>query len=365
MIKHLYIHIPFCARICPYCDFNKRVSNDLMMNRYKDKLIEELSFYKDSLKSVETIYIGGGTPSFYPYIEDVLIKINEYINISNIKEFSIESTPETILNIKDLLPKYGINRVSIGVESLNPKTLEYLNRKNTSYLALKNIIEELNKVGIDNINLDFIYSLPFETIDTIKKELDEIKLLNIKHISFYDLIIEEKTKLYFDLKNNKVNLPSEDDNILMRDLIEEKLAEFGFNRYEISNYSKDGYESIHNLSYWDLEDYLGIGVNSHSLVDNKRFSNTPNLKEYLDSKTFIDIKEYYEYDKKKEYFLMGLRKTKGVSIKEYKKINDIDIFKEFNLNKHIDEGLLEVDGDYLRFTKNGLHLGNIVFEEFV
>ena len=311
MIKHLYIHIPFCKRICPYCDFNKRVSSTEIMEKYRDTLIREIKDSKNDLSNIETIYIGGGTPSFYPYIEDILKTIKEYIDINNIKEYSIESTPETILDIINLLPIYGINRVSIGVESLNQKTIEYLNRKNTSFNELKNIVGKLKNVGINNINLDFIYSLPFETIDSIKNEIDDVLKLGVTHLSFYDLIIEDKTKLSYDLSNKLISLPNEEENIMMRDYIIDTLESNGFKRYEISNYAIKSYESIHNLSYWELEDYIGIGLGSHSLVNDKRYYNTLNIYEYLNYKSIKDMAEQYNLPPN----IVRIRLNKGWDIK--------------------------------------------------
>ncbi len=365
MIKHLYIHLPFCKRICAYCDFTKRVSNLKIMEDYMKKLIEEIDFNKDNLKSIETIYIGGGTPSFYPYLESILKKIKEVVDISKVKEYTIESTLETVLDYKTIYHKYGINRISIGIESLNKDTLKYINRPVYSKESIKDSISELIKNNISNINFDLIYSLPYETIDSIKDTLDLIKDIKPAHISYYDLIVEDKTKLAYDLKNNSISLLDEDTNILMRDLINDSLIDMGYNHYEISNYALNGFESIHNLSYWDLDDYIGLGLNAHSLVNNKRYSNTDSLKEYLNSKNFNDIKNYYEFERCSEYFLMGLRKTKGVSLSKYIKIFNEDPIVKYNLKKHIDNHLLEIDGDYLRFTKEGINLGNIVFEEFV
>jgi len=362
MIKHLYIHIPFCERICPYCDFNKRVSSDRFFLKYRDKLIEEIKENKNNLSDIETIYIGGGTPSFYPYIEDILKTIKEVVDLKKIKEYSIESTPGSINKCLNILNKYGINRVSIGIESLNNETLKYLKRENTNYEFLKEVVNSLHKENIFNINFDLIYGLPFETLDSIKKGLELIYKLNPTHISYYDLIIEENTILNYEINKGIINVSNEDLNIEMRDFIESSLEEHGYFKYEISNYAKRGYESIHNLAYWNNYDYLGLGLNSHSKVNNQRFNNSTNLKEYLDK----NIIAYYDCNPRLEYLLMGLRKVEGVSINKYKELYNSDIFIDFiNIKKHIDNGLLVIDNDYLKFTKNGMHLGNIVFEDLL
>ena len=362
MIKHLYIHIPFCKKICPYCDFNKRVSSDNYMIKYRDKLKEEIKLYKDSYKDLETIYIGGGTPSFYPYLKDILDELNKYIDLKIIKEFTVESTIESLANLIDIIPNYNINRISIGIESFNEKTLEYLGRR----FDINDLCENLNKIkeiGINNINFDLIAGLPFETIDSIKKGLDILISLNPTHISYYDLIKEEKTKLSYDLKMKKINLPKEDEVVEMLNLIDEVLGNNGYTKYEISNYKKEGFESIHNLAYWRLNDYLGLGSSAHSLVGFKRFYNTYDLKEYING----DLNKIEEdTNLKNEYFLMGLRMIKGVSISKYKSIYNKEMFIDFPfINKFIDLGLLRIDGDNLSFTDKGLRLSNIVFREFV
>ena len=335
------------------------------MEAYKNKLIEEIEFNKDKYKFIETIYIGGGTPSFYPYLIDILSKIKEVINLKIVKEYTIESTLETVLDYKNIYSKYGINRISIGIESFNTKTLEYISRPIYSLDYIKHVMNELNKYSIFNINFDLIYSLPYETIESINKTLDYIEILKPNHISYYDLIIENKTKLFYDLKNNKIKLLDEDTNLEMERLIDKRLESLGYIKYEISNYAYEGYKSLHNLSYWNLEEYLGLGLSAHSQYDNKRYSNTTNMKEYLSTLDFNMIKSYYDFNEESEYLLMGLRKIEGISLTEYKNKYNIDPIDKYNLNKHIDSGLLEIKDNYLRFTKKGLDLSNIVFEEFV
>ena len=368
MIKHLYIHIPFCDRICPYCDFNKRVKSDVYEKKYLDHLLLELSYYKDELKDIETIFIGGGTPTAFSYLKELLEAIDEYIDLSKIKEFTIETTPKRALDYLDLYKKYHVNRISIGVETFDPKVNKYLKREENDYISVKNVVKSLKEKGIPEINLDFIYSLPFETLDSLKEDLKRIKELDVEHISFYDLIIEEKTQLYYDLSHNLVELPKEDETILMRDLLDRELINLGYHQYEISNWAKDGYESIHNKSYWLLKDYLGVGLGAHSLVNNKRFNNSNNLKTYASFNNFdeyLSQREYYLCEPEKEYFLMGLRLLSGVSISEYKNRFKKDPYQIFDIKKLIDEGLLIEESDYLHVTKKGRDLGNIVYEEFV
>ena len=369
MIKALYIHIPFCDSICPYCDFNKRVSNDDTQKEYLEKLKEEIDYNSDSFNDLETIFIGGGTPTAFNYLEELLIHLSKYINLKNIKEFTIETTIDRALRYKDIYSKFGVNRISIGVESFNKRINEYLGRKNNKYLYLKKIIKELREVGISNINLDLIFSLPYSNRYTVKEDLLKIEKLNVEHVSFYDLIIENKTKLSYDLDNNLIELPDVDESVKMRDLIDKYMPKFGYHQYEISNWSKDGYESIHNKSYWELKEYLGLGLGAHSQVENKRFSNPTSLKTYAltnSKEEYLSNRVYYEFEKDKEYFMLGLRLIKGVSLTKYKEEFGIDPLDKFKgINKLIDSGLLMIENDYLHLTKRGRDLGNIVFEEFV
>ena len=369
MIKALYIHIPFCDSICPYCDFNKRVSSDETQKMYLKKLKEEIDYNLDSFNDLETIFIGGGTPTAFNYLEELLEYLSLHVNLSKIKEFTIETTIDRALRYKDIYKKYNVNRLSIGVESFNKRINEYLGRKNNKYIVLKKVINELRISGINNINLDLIYSLPSSNRHTVKEDLLKIEKLNVEHISFYDLIIENNTKLKYDLDNNKINLPDEDESIKMRDLIDKYMPRFGYHQYEISNWSKDSFESLHNKSYWELKEYLGLGLGAHSQANNTRFSNPTSLKTYAltnSKEEYLSNRDYYDFEKDKEYFLMGLRLIKGVSIKKIISEFYIDPFTKFKgINKLIENGLLEINNDYLRLTKRGRDLGNIVFEEFV
>jgi len=364
MIEGLYIHIPFCKRICSYCDFNKRVSNNDLMIKYRNALISEIEDNINNYKDLKTIYIGGGTPSFYPYLKDILETLRKYINLSNIIEFTVESTLETVNNIMPFIKEYNINRISIGIESFNKKTLEYINRPYIKNKEIFNIINILRNNGIDNINIDMISGLPYETKHSLKKGLYFLNRLNVDHISYYDLIVEDKTKLSFDLKNKQVSLLSQDDLYEFSKIINKFLRKKKYIRYEFSNYSKISKESIHNLSYWNLKDYLGLGLNSHSLIDGKRYYNTSDIKTYINNPT--KTKEYEETDLKKEYFILGLRKIKGVSLKEYSNIYNIGPLKEYPfINKYLELGLLKINNDMLSFTEKGIDLSNVVLREFV
>jgi len=210
MVKGLYIHLPFCRSICPYCDFVKRVSNKEIQFSYLKSLLVELEIRKEEIQHVETIYIGGGTPTSFLYLKELFEGIQKSVNIEQVKEYSIESTPLDALNYLSIYHHYGINRFSLGVESFDPKILSYCQRKKNSFRDVKEIICELRNEGINNINLDLIYSLPYSSLKTVKYDLKCLKKLNPTHVSYYDLIIEDGTILKHELDKKSISLPCED-----------------------------------------------------------------------------------------------------------------------------------------------------------
>ena len=368
MIKGLYIHIPFCDSICPYCDFKKRLKDDLIEKKYKDALIKEIVNKKEYLKDIDTIYIGGGTPTAFNYLLDILETIDSLIDLSKIKELTIETTTSRCLDYLNIYNKYKVNRISIGVESFDDKLKQYLNRTNETKEELIHKINKIRKSGINNINLDFIYSMPYSSTHTIKNDLELIKEINPNHISFYDLIIEPNTTLSYDLKRGRVTLPNETESVKMRDLINKTLKDYGYKKYEISNWAKDGYESIHNKYYWNLEEYISFGVSAHSFYNGKRYENISSIKEYIrliEENDFDSIIKEEDTDLKSEYFLMGLRLISGVSLNKYKELFNTDPFADFNIQKLIDNKLLVKRGDNIKLSKRGLEIGNIVFMEFL
>lgn len=360
----LYIHIPFCAHICNYCDFPKMVSNNDIKHKYILRLLEEFDLYNNYYSRVNTIYIGGGTPNCLD-ISDLELLLNK-ISSLNIKpiEYSIEVNPELLNETQiNLFKKYGINRVSIGAESFNDSHLLYLGRHHKKEDII-NSINLLRRNGINNINIDLIYAHPLDSISNICEELKIIKSLNIPHISLYSLILEERTVFYYKWLKNEFSECIEDDAADMTQYIDASLKELGYNHYEISNYAKDGYKSIHNTSYWKCKEYIGLGLGASGYLDEVRYDNTKVLSKYLSSFE-KDEQKLSIKDKKGEYFMLGLRMLDGVSLKEYIKIFKSDPFFDFNINKLIKEGLVEIFDDNLRLTSRGLMLGNIVFEEFV
>jgi len=365
----IYIHIPFCVKKCDYCDFISYCNKENLIEEYVEKLKEEIDInLKNKEYKIKTIYIGGGTPSCIDskYIVDILNIIKEKYNLEN-TEITIEVNPGTVTERKltDYI-KAGINRLSIGLQETNNELLKQIGRIHTyeEFLATYNLAR---KIGFKNINVDLMIGLPNQSIQNIKESLTKVITLNPEHISVYSLILEEGTKLYKKYEENKIKLPDEDLERNMYWYVKNTLENNGYIHYEISNFSKKGYESKHNVSCWNQEEYMGFGVAAHSYIDNTRYSNTESIEEYINNKENIIHEKQTIEDMQKEYMLLGLRKIEGINIQDFKNKfveNPIFLFRN-ELSKLVEEDLIIVDGDNIKLTNKGLDLANIVWEEFV
>ena len=308
----LYIHIPFCKKICSYCDFPKRVSSIDNQKKYIDALINEFEKVKPLLEKyvIKSIYIGGGTPSSVPnyLLRQLLSSIAQKSVLNDIEEFSIEANPEDIDDefIKTI-KEFSINRLSIGVQSFNSNVQKIINR-NCSYAELKKKIELLHENDFYNINLDYMYNILDLSKEEIKKDLDLFISLNPFHISAYSLILEEKTILHHKFLKNEYQLIDSDKEANTYYMIQDYLEDNGYFQYEISNFCQKNHESIHNIIYWSNERYLGIGLSGSSYLENVRFSNTSDLKEYLNfSSSLNDINVLNDLISFVDYFLSNLK----------------------------------------------------------
>ena len=365
----VYVHIPFCKRKCYYCDFISFCEKDELQEKYINTVIQEIEDFFNLNKNVKikTICIGGGTPSFIDgkYIE----KIMNTFNKEGVVEATIEVNPGSASLEK--LKKYkecGINRLSIGLQSTEDRLLKKIGRIHNynDFLATYNLARE---VGFDNINVDLMIGLPGQTIEDVKSSLNKVINLNPSHISVYSLIVEENTIIYNLIEQNKIVLPDEELERNMYWYVKNYLELGGYEHYEISNFAKNGKKSLHNLDCWNQKEYVGFGVSAHSYLNRKRFCNIGVLEEYI--KDFKNTKEVQEvqsfYETKQEYMLLGLRKIKGVCISDFKNKfgeNPIFLFKN-ELNKLIEEGLLEITTNNIKLTNKGLNFANLVWEEFV
>ena len=366
----IYIHIPFCKKKCDYCDFISYCDKSNLIEEYIEKLKEEIenSNLNNKEYKITTIYIGGGTPSFIDskYIVEILYIIKERFDLEN-TEITIELNPGTVIKQKLLdYKKAGINRLSIGLQETSNELLKHIGRIH-NYEEFLETYNLARSIGFKNINVDLMIGLPNQSISDIKESLNKLIDLNPEHISVYSLILEEGTKLYQKYENNEIQLPDDELERNMYWYVKNTLENNGYKHYEISNFSKKGYESKHNMNCWEQKEYKGFGLNAHSYIDGIRYSNTENLEEYLKSyEKTIHEKQSIE-DMKKEYMLLGLRKIEGISIQKFEEKfveNPIFIFRN-ELNKLVEEELLEVDGDIIKLTNKGLDLANLVWEEFI
>lgn len=333
-VHSMYVHIPFCDSICTYCDFCKMLYNKKMVDRYLEAMDRELSsVYKNEV--LDTLYIGGGTPSSLNLLElERLFSILKRVKLSKNYEFTFEANLESLsLEKIDLLKKYGVNRVSIGVESTNRKHLITLNRT-MDEKKLVSTINYLKEVGITNINVDLIYALLNETLSDLESDIDFILSLDVSHISTYSLILEENTLMYIKgVKNVDSSLDAD-----MYKLICEKLKMNGYIHYEISNFCKEGYQSMHNLTYWMNDRYYGIGLGSSGYLEDIRYTNTRSINDYCREKFILEQTELNTNDDIFNEVMLGLRTSYGIDKKRFynkyhKKIEDVFDIDDLILNK--------------------------------
>ena len=370
----IYIHIPFCIKKCEYCDFVSYCNKKEYVPQYINALKKEIKNNINKEYKITTIYIGGGTPSSIEenYIADIIETIKLNMNEENLKDFenievTIEVNPGTVNKEKlQVYKKIGINRLSIGLQETHNELLKSIGRIHT-YEEFIKTYKLARKIGFNNINVDLMIALPNQTIQDIKENLENITKLNPEHISVYSLILEEGTPFYNKYNENKIKLPDEELERNMYWYVKNTLENNGYMHYEISNFSKKGFESKHNMNCWNQEEYLGFGVAAHSYNNRIRYSNTNSIEEYIKGSNKIIHEEQTLEDMQKEYMLLGLRKIEGINIQKFKnkfEQNPIFIFKE-QLNKLVDEELIIVDGNEIKLTNKGLDLANIVWEEFV
>ena len=370
----IYIHIPFCIKKCEYCDFVSYCNKKEYVPQYINALKKEIKNNINKEYKITTIYIGGGTPSSIEenYIADIIETIKLNMNDEDLKDFenievTIEVNPGTVNKEKlQVYKKIGINRLSIGLQETHNELLKSIGRIHT-YEEFIKTYKLARKIGFNNINVDLMIALPNQTIQDIKENLEKIIKLNPEHISVYSLILEEGTPFYNKYNENKIKLPDEELERNMYWYVKNTLENNGYMHYEISNFSKKGFESKHNMNCWNQEEYLGFGVAAHSYNNRIRYSNTNSIEEYIKGSNKIIHEEQTLEDMQKEYMLLGLRKIEGINIQKFKNKfaqNPIFIFKE-QLNKLVDEELIIVDGNETKLTNKGLDLANIVWEEFV
>lgn len=388
----LYIHIPFCVRKCGYCDFLSAPADEKARDRYVQALLMEIERYRGTEtadRKIKTLYIGGGTPSILSVnqLDCIIRKIKCTFNFCSDIEASIEMNPGTASKEKcRALYQMGINRLSIGLQSTNDMELKTLGRIH-SYEDFLNTYTWCREAGFQNINVDLMAALPYQTVESYTTGLRKIIRLASEHISAYSLILEEGTPFYQKYNSGCYPLPDEEQERLMYRETEQILAQAGYERYEISNYAKKGYACRHNLVYWQGGDYLGLGLGSSSYMDGVRFHNTTDLNTYVNQGAYVEDREELSMQAKMEEFMfLGLRVMAGVSGTEFEKCfgkTMEDVYGDV-LRKHEEEGLLRIERkedrkeaaaaepakgktniEKVMLTTKGVDVSNYVFADFL
>lgn len=408
----IYIHIPFCVKKCDYCDFLSAPADEKTMERYPKALMKEIELSKEKMTEylVDTVFIGGGTPSILEgkWIARVLQVLKANCNIAEDAEITIECNPGTVTEEKLLLYKQaGINRLSLGLQSSKDEELKAIGRIH-SYAQFLESYHMARKCGFDNINIDLMSALPGQSEQSFQETLEKIIELNPEHISSYSLIVEEETEMYQRVESAKAKgddiLPSEEEERRMYYMTKDLLTRAGYERYEISNYAKKGYECRHNIGYWKRKDYLGFGIGAASLYQGERYSNVTDIHLYMDKllkmdDSYIDkllkndawhmeqndkdvaefsgqntirfIEENHQKlsaeDQMEEFMFLGLRMMEGVSTKAFEEQfgkRYKEVYGKVS-DKLVGQGLLEWDGDWLRLTEWGIDISNYVMSKFL
>ena len=366
----VYIHIPFCIRKCNYCDFCSFPDRDgRAMREYCDELCRRIRDFveKKGRREVDTVYFGGGTPSLLPTecFERLFEALHECFLIDTDAEITVECNPATVS--RDSLTSLrllGVNRLSIGLQSANENELRTLGRLH-SFGELCESFLLARDVGFDNISLDLMYGIPEQTLESFEYSLLRVCELAPEHISAYGLKIEDGTA--FGRMRDSLTLPDEDEEYEMYTLCRRLLEAHGYERYEISNFAKSGYESRHNMRYWKLEDYIGFGVAAHSSIDGERFGNSRDISAFLRGEDIVE--ERYSVDAEerlREYVMLGLRLGKGISDSEYRARCGRGLLEDMpQIEKFVSAGYLVKSGERIAFSDKGFFVSNAILSELL
>ena len=366
-----YVHIPFCTQICYYCDFSKVFIKNQPVDSYLEHLLQE--FHSYDIQKLRTLYIGGGTPTALsaPQLETLLDGLTKNLDLSALEELTIEANPGDLDADKiAVLKNSAVNRVSLGVQTFDDKMLKKIGRSHLEKDIYENI-DRLKLAGFDNISIDLIYALPGQTMDQVKDNVAKAVALDIPHMSLYSLILENHTVFMNRMRRGKLPLPKEELEAEMFEYIIEELERSGFEHYEISNFSKPGFESRHNLMYWDNAEYYGIGAGASGYVDGVRYKNHGPIRHYLKAVEEGNARVTEEYlsqrEQMEEEMFLGLRKKSGVSMARFEEkfARPFEDLYGQVVRELCHQGLLQVEGQQIRMTKKGLFLGDTVAEQFI
>lgn len=366
--KAAYVHIPFCSHICYYCDFAKVLMTGQPVEAYIDELLKEYDSY--DISSLKTLYIGGGTPSVLPadQLEKLLTHLTKKLDLEELEEFTVEANPSDLTDeVLAVLANSPVNRISLGVQSFDDKLLKKIGRTHTEAQVYSSI-ERLRAAGFENITIDLIYGLPNQTMEMVERDVQKFLELDLPHVALYSLILENHTVFMNRQRRGRLRLPSDDRNADMYEYIIEMLTSKGYSHYEVSNFGKIGYESKHNMTYWDNAEYYGIGAGASGYLDGIRYKNHGPVHHYLrEENKRVNEEVLTRKQRIEEEMFLGLRKKNGVSIERFHKkfgqtLEEVygTIIEELAFQKM----LFEADGR-IQMTEKGFELGNEVFERFL
>ncbi|HEN9493780.1 TPA: oxygen-independent coproporphyrinogen III oxidase [Streptococcus agalactiae] len=366
-----YVHIPFCTQICYYCDFSKVFIKNQPVDAYLQALIREFRSY--DITELRTLYIGGGTPTSISAVQldYLLTELSRDLNLNTLEEFTIEANPGDLTVDKiEVLQKSAVNRVSLGVQTFNDKHLKRIGRSHNE-AQIYSTIGALKTAGFQNISIDLIYALPGQTMDDVRSNVAKALSLNIPHLSLYSLILEHHTVFMNKMRRGKLHLPTEDLEAEMFEYIISEMERNGFEHYEISNFTKPGFESRHNLMYWDNVEYYGVGAGASGYLDGIRYRNRGPIQHYLkgvsEGNARLSEEVLSKNEMMEEELFLGLRKKEGVSIGKFEQKFGTSFEKRYGqiVQELQSDGLLKENNGFIQMTKKGLFLGDTVAEKFI
>ncbi|MGI6049006.1 MAG: radical SAM family heme chaperone HemW [Petrimonas sp.] len=369
----IYLHIPFCKTRCIYCDFYSG-TNELQINDFVKAICAESLMRKNEINEpIKTFYFGGGTPSRLSnrHFQQIFETIFSLFSVEKDAEITLEANPDDLSEkYIQLLRELPFNRISIGIQSFDDDELKFLSRRHSSQQAI-DAVKRCKKAGFRNISIDLMYGLPHQTLEVWKENLQKACELNIQHISAYHLIYEEKTKLYSLLQKGKIQPVTDETSTEMFTTLTDTLAKNGFEHYEISNFAKNGLYSQHNTSYWKDKKYLGLGPSAHSYDGENRSWNTASLNKYIEAiqsgKLLQETEHLTTSQKYNEFILTGLRTMWGVNLQQLKNSFG-DKYYDFyakNAQRYIDKGLLKIENQSLKLTREGIFISDGIMSELM
>lgn len=375
MITSAYIHIPFCEKLCHYCDFTKFFYDEKMADEYLVALEKEISTaIEQPSKKMKTIFVGGGTPTALNnrQLLQLVEMIAHYFDVSGVEEYTFEANPGDLTKEKiDILVSHGVNRISMGVQDFNDEMLEKLGRLHRVKDVYQNV-NDLQNAGLTNISIDLMFSLPNQTMEHFSKTLEEAISFNLPHYSAYSLQIEPKTVFYQRYKKGTLSKPPEEVEADMYELLRKRMREEDKNQYEISNFARAGYESKHNLTYWNNEYYYGFGAGASGYLPGYRTINVRPFPAYVkealaSGKPVLYTDEITKKERIEEEMFLGLRKSEGVSLQSFYSKYHLDLKKIYSdtFEKLTQKGWMELSDGFVRLTEDGKPFGNEVFQEFL